>query len=104
MFSQQRFVEARAILQKALDIFSKYSGYDPATVLVANAITHIQWAGLEAGIGNKAAAEQHLEPVEAVMANLPPSPVTQMLGGLIAKVRGNPNPGKAAGEPAPPAP
>jgi tetratricopeptide (TPR) repeat protein len=101
MFSQQRVEEARADLQKALNIFSKYSGYDPATVAVANAITHIQWAGLEAGIGNIEGAQQHLAPVEAVMASLPPSPVTKMLNDLIKKVRGGGDAGQAAGGAAP---
>jgi hypothetical protein len=103
-FLMGRADEGRVEYQKALGIFSKYPGYDPYTVALTNILTQLAWATSELGIGSRAAATQHIETAEQLLATLPAGPGTETLrsqvaqarnalqGGLVTPVAGTPLP------------
>jgi hypothetical protein len=73
----------RVEYQKALNIFAKYQGYDTYTINSTDIWTELSWASSEAGIGKGMLADQHVANAEAALANLLPSPGSQMLRSQI---------------------
>ena len=86
-FVQGRVDDGREELQKALEIFKDYTGYDPVTMAATNGNTHLLWAVLERQLGRPEIAEQQIELVEAAAASLPPSPARASLTDQIALLR-----------------
>jgi tetratricopeptide (TPR) repeat protein len=86
-FSQGHPETGRVEYQKALDIFSKYPGYDSYTKTSTNVWTELSWAFSEAGNGLSSLANQHIESAEALVAVLPPSPGKETLNSQIAQAK-----------------
>ena len=77
----------RVEYQKALGIFSKYKGYDPFTITSTDIWTELAWANSEGGMGTRAAAGQHIENAEHLLANLPMGPTSDMVRLQVAQSR-----------------
>jgi hypothetical protein len=87
-FSQGRPESGRVEYQKALNIFSKYPGYDPFTRTSTNVWTEVAWAFSEAGVGQLALARQHIESAKALVNGLPRSPGADMLRAQVSQAEG----------------
>src|SRR5208337_919116 len=77
----------RVEYQKALGIFSKYQGYDPFTMTNTNIFTELAWANSEANMGKRAAADQHIENAEHLLANSPFGKGSEMIRSRVAEAR-----------------
>jgi tetratricopeptide (TPR) repeat protein len=66
--------DARKHFQSALDIFSKYPGYDNFTKLSTNFLTELTWAQGEAVNRNMEAASQHMNGADQLVGGMPPGP------------------------------
>jgi tetratricopeptide (TPR) repeat protein len=84
-FIQGRPESGRVEYQKALNIFSKYSGYDPFTKTSTNIWTELAWAISEANMGLPAFASQHMESAKALVNGLPRSPGADMLRAQLSQ-------------------
>lgn len=84
-FVQGRPEAGRVEYQKALNIFSKYPGYDPFTRTSTNVWTELAWAFSEAGVGAQSFAHQHVENAKALVQALPRSPGGDMLNAQVAQ-------------------
>jgi len=84
-FVQGRPEAGRIEYQTALNIFSKYPGYDPFTKASTNVWTELAWAYSEAGVGSRPFADQHVQNAKALVQGLPSSPGTATLIALVAQ-------------------
>lgn len=84
-FVQGRPEAGRVEYQKALNIFSKYPGYDPFTNTSTNVWTELAWAFSEAGAGSLSFANQHVENARALVNGLPRSPGADMLNAQVSQ-------------------
>lgn len=84
-FVQGRPEAGRVEYQKALNIFSKYPGYDPYTKTSTNVWTELAWAFSEAGVGALSFAHQHVENAKALVNALPRSPGGDMLNAQVSQ-------------------
>jgi hypothetical protein len=84
-FIQGRPEAGRVEYQKALNIFSKYPGYDPFTKISTNVWTELAWAFSEAGVDSLAFAHQHIENAKALVNGLPHSPGAEMLKAQVSQ-------------------
>lgn len=73
----------RDVYRQALDIFSKYPGYDSYTVASTMIWTELSWASSEANIGQLDLANQHVQVAESIVDRLPASPGTERLRAQI---------------------
>jgi len=79
--------EGRVEYQKALNIFSKYPGYDPFTMAGSNILTELAWATSEAALGARPEASQHIESAQRLADSLPPSQGADMLKAQVGQSR-----------------
>ncbi len=79
----------RVEYQRALDIFSKYPGYDPYTRASTNVWTELAWSVAEANSGHIPLARQHVENAEALVNGLPRSPGADMLRAQVSQTKNN---------------
>jgi len=84
-FIQGRPESGRVEYQKALNIFSKYSGYDPFTRASTNVWTELAWAFSEANLGLLALASQHIKSAKALVNGLPRGPGTDRLRADVSQ-------------------
>lgn len=84
-FIQGQPEAGRVEYQKALNIFSKYPGYDPFTKTSTNIWTELAWAFSEAGVGQLSVAHQHVENAKALVNGLPHSPGADMLNAQVSQ-------------------
>jgi len=84
-FIQGRPEAGRVEYQKALNIFSKYPGYDPFTKTSTNVWTELAWASSEASVGPLSLAYQHVENAKALVNGLPHSPGANMLYAQVSQ-------------------
>jgi hypothetical protein len=84
-FVQGRPEAGRIEYQKALNIFSKYPGYDPFTKTSTNVWTELAWAFSEAGVGSLSFAHQHVENAKTLVNSLPRGPGTDMLNVQVTQ-------------------
>jgi tetratricopeptide (TPR) repeat protein len=87
-FIQGRPEAGRVEYQKALNIFSKYPGYDPFTKASTNVWTELAWGFSEAGVGLFSFARQHVENAKALVNSLPRGPGTEMLNAQVSQAEG----------------
>ena len=87
-FLQGHAEGGRVEYQRALDIFSKYPGYDPFTKLSAHVWTELAWANSEASLsGPQGGALQHLENAERLLDAAMPSPGVAKLREQVLQAR-----------------
>lgn len=87
-FLQGHAEGGRVEYQRALDIFSKYPGYDPFTKLSAHLWTELAWANSEASLcGPRGGALQHLENAEGLLDTAMPSPGVAKLREQVLQAR-----------------
>lgn len=67
----------RVEYQKALDIFSKYTGYNGYVIKATHLHTEISWFYSEAVVGNFEIARLHLDSAENYLKKLTPAPDTE---------------------------
>jgi hypothetical protein len=84
-FVQGRPDSGRVEYQKALDIFSKYPGYDPFTRASTNIWTELAWVFSETNAGQLALARQHIESAKVLVSGLPRSLGTDRLRADVAQ-------------------
>ena len=84
-FIQGRPESGRVEYQKALNIFSKYPGYDPFTMISTNVWTELAWAFSEANLGLLALASQHIKSAKALVNGLPRGPGTDRLRADVSQ-------------------
>jgi hypothetical protein len=84
-FIQGQPESGRVEYQKALNVFSKYPGYDLYTKTSTNIWTELSWAGSEYTVGRKDLATQHIESARTLLSRLPPSPGQEMLGKQVSQ-------------------
>ena len=76
----------RAQYVNALNIFSKYAGYDPFTVGDTNIRTELSWAYSEAGV-DRSKVIQHIDNADRIARSLSEGPGTESLKRSIAQTR-----------------
>lgn len=86
-FIQGHPESGRVEYQKALDIFSKYPGYDAFTKTTTNVWTELAWATSEANVGLLSLANQHVENAEGILNGLPPSPGVNSLRAQVSQAK-----------------
>lgn len=84
-FIQGQPEAGRVEYQRALNIFSRYPGYDAFVRASTNVWTELAWAYSEAGAGALDIARQHLTSARALIAPLAPSPGAEMLKAQLAQ-------------------
>jgi hypothetical protein len=84
-FVQGRPEAGRVEYQRALNIFSKYPGYDHFTKTSTNIWTELAWAFSETGVGSLALAHQHVDNAKALANGLPHSPGAEMLKAQVSQ-------------------
>jgi tetratricopeptide (TPR) repeat protein len=87
-FIQGRPDAGRVDYQKALDIFSKYSQYDPLTRANTNVMTELSWAYSEANSNGFGLANQHVESAQKIVDPLPAAPGVDGLKSQVSQARG----------------
>jgi len=75
----------RAAFQKARNIFSKYSGFDPFTQGSTHIWTELAWAGAERNIGAMDLARKHIETCKTIANSMAPSPGATALRAQVAQ-------------------
>lgn len=86
-FVTGRVGDGREIYQDALDIFSKYKGFDPFTVASTNTQTLIYWATSEAATNSLDIANQHLTRAEQIAASLPSGANSELIKSQVSQTR-----------------
>jgi hypothetical protein len=86
-FIQGRPEAGRVWYQQALNIFSKYPGYDPYTINSTHLLTELYWHSAEAGFGSRDLALQHLQNAENDASKLAPGPATDGYKAQIAQAK-----------------
>jgi hypothetical protein len=66
----------RVKYQQALDVFSKYPGYDQYTQVTTHVLTEFFWSQAEANSAQLSLALQHIDNARKLLATLPPGPGT----------------------------
>ena len=77
----------RVEYQKALDIFSKYPGYDNFTKGGTHIWTELAWSFAEQSQGFMDLSTQHIANAERILATLPPSQATAQLKSQIEQAK-----------------
>lgn len=77
----------RVEYQKALDIFSKYPGYDNFTRGSTHIWTELGWSFAERNLGSMDLSTQHIANAERILATLPASPGTGQLRSQIEQAK-----------------
>ncbi len=95
-FAQGHAEKGRVEYQRALDIFSKYPGYDLFTKASTNVLTEINWAFSEASNGSLPQGNQHIANAYAVVLSLPPSPGSARLNDQVIQAQAQLNSGNPA--------
>lgn len=84
LFTDGKPEEGRVEYQQALGVFERRARVDKFTLVAANIMTELNWAGDERNSGFADLARQHFSNAERLVATLPPSPGQT---GLRARVR-----------------
>jgi hypothetical protein len=79
-------VAGRALYVNALNIFSKYAGYDPFTVGDTNVRTELSWAYSEATV-DRSMVIAHIDNAERIANTLTPGPGTDSLKNSVMQAR-----------------
>ena len=77
----------RVEYQKALDIFSKYPGYDSFTKNSTHIWTELAWAYSERSLGSMDLSDQHIANAEHLLSALRPGPGTEQIKMQIAQAK-----------------
>jgi tetratricopeptide (TPR) repeat protein len=79
--------DARTTFQRALEIFTKYPGYDDLTRKSTTIITEMSWAASERNAGNPEFAEAHLKRAEQTAMALPPGVQSDVIRSQVNQLR-----------------
>lgn len=82
----------RVEYQKALNVFSRYKGFNEFTQKSTHIFTELNWATSEANSGFINLANQHIATAEDLISNLAPSPGTELLRKQISQKKSMFNP------------
>jgi len=86
-FTTGRAGEGRIEYQGALNIFSKYTGYDGYVQNMTHLLTELNWANSEANIGSLDLAQQRIADAEKYGSELLPGPNTSQLNAEIEQLK-----------------
>jgi tetratricopeptide (TPR) repeat protein len=91
LFDMGKAGEGRSLYHKALDIFSKYPGYDERIQNEMTLNTYMYMAGAEAEIDNKADANQYLAKARSYLDRLPRGPERESFEGWFNEMKAHVN-------------